>query len=149
MTAQEAVTQSLLYINAEASSFAPAIELNAVNSGINKICVRRVRAKDAEFIFPVAVVNGQSQPADFMGFAGTNPIEIRDLGTDRKWYYTGSVQPTVKYFRNRPNVTALTDEVQLPYRWQEALVLWIAIRLNETRGYNMDKDRADFEDMTA
>lgn len=122
-------------LNDKATAWTDASYLNAINEGV-KYCVNmRVLKKDPEFIFPVGVVNGQDEPADFIQFAGTVPIEVRDLGSSgRKWYYTGSTQPTVKYYRMRPLLTSLSDTIHLSYTHLMACENYALYKLEQQRG---------------
>ena len=149
MTGQDVIDKALRIINATPESFSSAMQLDAVNYGNNLVSHRRIAMNDPDFIFPLSIVNGQDEPVEFVKFAGTNPIEIRDLGTGRKWYYTGSVMPSVKYYRMRPQLAALSDAIYHNYRHCEAVKLATAIYLNESRGYNMAQERARLDEMLA
>jgi hypothetical protein len=149
MTGTELQGQIQRIINDTNTAWSPTQYLEAINYAITYVSKRRSDANDVEFLFPVTVTNGQDQPVDFLKFAGTNPVEIRDLGTGRKWYYSGA-QPTVKYYRNRPQLTALSDTVQLNYKHCEAAKLAAAIYLKEMRGtYDMSKEKERLEVLLA
>ena len=134
MTALEMQTSLKEKLNDKSSAWKDSQYIVAINEGI-KYCVNmRVLKKDPEFIFPVGVVNGQDEPADFIQFAGTNPIEVRDLGSSgRKWYYTGSVQPTVRYYRMRPLVTALSDLIIMSPTHLMAVENYALYKLEQSR----------------
>jgi hypothetical protein len=151
MTGTELQGQIQRITNDTNTAWSPTQYLEAINYAITYVSQRRAIANDAEFVFPLSIVNGQDQPADFIKFAGTNPIEIRDLSTGgRKWYYTGSTMPTVKYYRNRPQLTSLSDTVQLNYKHCEAAKLAAAIYLKEMRGtYDMSKEKERLEVLLA
>lgn len=135
MTGLEMQTSLKDKLNDKATAWKDAQYLTAINEGL-KYCVNmRVAKKDPEFIFPLAVVNGQDEPADFISFAGNVPVEVRDLaGSGRKWYYTGSVQPTVKYYRMRPLLTALADTIVLSYSHLMACENYALYKLEQSRG---------------
>lgn len=132
-------------INDPGGSWTPTQYIDATNHGMVSVANARANANDSAFVFPLAVVNGQEQPVDFIKFAGTNPIEQRNLGAGGiKWYYTGSVQPTVKYYRYPPAIAALSETIYFPAgKFIEALVLSAAIYLQEQRGvYKNDEKYA-------
>ena len=122
-------------LNDKASAWTPAQYLNAINEGI-KYCVNvRVAKKDAEFLFPLGIINGQDEPADFISFAGTVPIEVRDLGAaGRKWYYTGSTMPSVKYYKMRPLLATLSDTLIMSYTHLMAVENYAVYKLEQMRG---------------
>jgi hypothetical protein len=148
MTGADFITAVKNMINASPTSYTPAQYLDAVNYAINYVCKRRIDKNDPEFIFPLGVVNGQDQPADFVKFAGNFPIEIRDMGVKRQWFYTGSMVQS-KYYRNRPNLTLTSEQIPLNYHHTEAAKLAAAIYLKEQRGFNMAQEKARLEEMLA
>lgn len=122
-------------LNDKANAWSPDAYLNAINEGI-KYCVNmRVLKKDPEFLFPLSIINGQDEPADFIQFAGNVPVEVRDLGAaGRKWYYTGSTMPSVKYYRMRPLLTTLSDTILLSYTHVMAAENYALYKLEQQRG---------------
>lgn len=148
MTGAEFIAAVKNMINASPTSYTAAQYLDAVNYAINYVSKKRIDKNDPEFIFPLSVVNGQDQPADFVKFAGNFPIEIRDLGSKRTWHYTGS-QVLSKYYRNRPNITLTSEQISLNYAHTEAAKLAAAIYLKEQRGFNMAQEKARLEEMLA
>jgi hypothetical protein len=147
MTGTDIQTRVKAKLNDKTGAWSGADYLNAVNTALVYCCNMRIAKNDAEFVFPLAIVNGQDQPADFVRFSGTNPIEIRDLGSaGRKWYYTGSVQPTVKYYRMRPLLAAIGDTIVMPYTWLECMVKVARYELELARGTVSEQaalDKAD------
>ena len=135
MTGLEMQTSLKDKLNDKANAWRNEQYLTAINEGL-KYCVNmRVAKKDPEFIFPLGVVNGQDEPADFISFAGTVPIEVRDLGAaGRKWYYTGSTMPSVKYYRMRPLLTTLSDIILLSYTHLMACENYALYKLEQQRG---------------
>lgn len=122
-------------LNDKATAWLDSQYLNAINEAIKYVVNMRVAKKDAEFLYPVTVVNGQDEPADFIQFAGTVPIEVRDLGSaGRKWYYTGSTMPSVKYYRMRPLLTTLSDAILLSYTHVMAAENYALYKLEQQRG---------------
>jgi hypothetical protein len=147
MTGTELKTRVKAKLNDKTGAWSDNDYLNASNSSLIYCVNMRIARNDPEFVFPLAVVNGQDQPADFVRFAGTNPIEIRDLGASgRKWYYTDAVQPTVKYYRMRPLLTTLGDTIIMPYTWLECMVKIARYELELSRGTVSEQaalDKAD------
>lgn len=135
MTGLEMQTSLKDKLNDKASAWKDAQYLTAINDGI-KYCVNvRAEAKDPNFLLPLSIVNGQDEPADFISFAGTIPIEVRDLGSaGRKWYYTGSTMPSVKYYRMRPLLTALSDIIVMSYSHMAAVENYALYKLEQSRG---------------
>ena len=135
MTGLEMQTSLKIKLNDKANAWSDAAYLNAINEAI-KYCVNmRVLKKDPEFLFPLSIVNGQDEPADFIQFAGTVPVEVRDLGSaGRKWYYTGSTMPSVKYYRMRPLLTTLSDAILLSYTHVMAAENYALYKLEQQRG---------------
>ena len=117
------------------TAWSPDAYLRAINYAQTTVAKLRCDKNDAQFIFPLSIVNGQDEPTNYYKFAGTSPIEIRNLGSaGRKWYYTGSVQPSVKYYRLPDELTALTDALQVPPVWNKAVMLTAKIRLESQHG---------------
>jgi hypothetical protein len=148
MTGADFINAVKNMINASPTSYTPAQYLDAVNYAINYVCKRRIDKNDPEFIFPLTLVNGQDQPADFVKFAGNFPVEIRDLGSKRTWHFTVS-NLQVKYYRNRPNITLTSEQISLNYHHTEAAKLAASIYLKEQRGFNMAQEKARLEEMLA
>jgi hypothetical protein len=127
------------------TSWSPDAYLRAINYSQCSVAKQRCDKADAQFVFPLGIVNGQDEPANFYKFAGTNPIEIRNLGSaGRKWYYTGSTQPTVKYYRLPDELTTLADSLQVPPVWLKAVMLTAKIRLESQHGIkNLADDKEE------
>ena len=121
-------------LNDKASAWQDAQYLNAINEGI-KYCVNaRYAKKDPNFLTVIDITNGQEAPADFIEFAGTVPVDRRDVAGIHRWYHASSSPLTAKYYRMRSLLASLSDSIDLSYSHVMACESYAVYRLEQMRG---------------
>ena len=115
--------------------------LNYLDRAVDEYSKRQHSARDIRLIKGLTVINGMSVPDDFLGFAGSVPLRIKNNVIN--WLST-EYDCEVNYFARLPYISGFSENATLPYENDQyiAITALAAIYALNKHEYNISQDLA-------